>query len=452
MSGDDRQVFRRNVSWQIVASFGQMALSALVLVVMARGLNADGLGVFSIIMGLVYVANALFEPRMQDVVAKRLWDLGSREQQAERHDHAIIDLFLIEAIGKLLPLIGLMALAWVLADFSNLPPGSAWLIIIAAAGIYVSKLGFGLAIGLMRVVGRSDIYAYCLTGEAALRLLLLMILYWLSELTVTTSILVLCCTGTLCAIVQWLLVSRYAVDLPRAARAWHSATTFQRLKGDRRLLLSNIGLSMSDLMSKDLDVTLISPLMPAAEVGLYKMGKNIVMLAWKAIDPFYLALMPEINRLASLKDFAAVRSLIAKCTIGLFAVSLTIAVAAYLFVMLFGDVIFGPAFARLPHLLPLMFVGVVISTPLVWGHPLSVALDRADLALMGSVLGACSGMLVFIGLVPIYGIFGASIGWTLTFAVNFIFTSTMALRLLRRHAGTVAKPTQDALDRLDSQS
>jgi O-antigen/teichoic acid export membrane protein len=436
MPDDNRQVFRRNVGWQLIGTFGQMALSAVVLIVMAHGLGADGFGVFSITMGLVYVANALFEPRMQDVVAKRLWDLGSRAQQMERHDHAVIDLFLIESIGKLLPLVGLATLAWILADFSNLPPGSAWLIIIAAVGIYLSKLGFGLAIGLMRVVGRSDIYAYCLTGEAALRLLLLTILYRLSQLTVTTSILVLCFTGILCAIVQWALVSRYAIDLSRAARAWHSATALQRLKEDRRLLLANVGLSMSDLMSKDLDVTLISPLMPAAEVGLYKMGKNIVMLAWKAIDPFYLALMPEINRLASLKDFHAVKSLVAKCTIGLLAVSLTIAVAAYLFVLLFGGVIFGPAFARLPNLLPLMFVGVVASAPLVWGHPLSVALDRADLALIGSLLGAFSGIAVFIWLVPIYGIFGASIGWTLTFAVNFSFTSAMALRLLRRHAGT----------------
>lgn len=437
MSGDDQQVFRRNVRWQIVGSFGPMVLSVLVLMVMARGLGAQGFGVFSVIMSLVLVANALFEPRMQDVAARRFWDLSSKDKENDRHDKAAISLFLLEALGKLLPVLGLAALAKVLADVGNLPPGGAWLIALAAGGYYVSKLGFGLSVGLLRVIGRSDLYAYCVTGEVFVRLVLLIILYFASAMSVETAILAQSVSGALSIAAQWALVSRYAVDIRRAVRAWSSARTLELLKRDRRLLLSNIGLSMSDLMTKDLDVTLISPLVPATQVGLYKMAKNIVMLAWKGIDPFYLALMPEVNRLVSLREFGRVKSLLAKSAIGLFAISFTLGAGAYVGVTLFGAAVFGPGFAALPQLLPYMFVGVVLSAPLVWGHPLAVALDRADLALIGSVLGSLAGIAVFLWLVPTYGILGAGIGWTTTFIVNFGFTSTLSLRQLRRHRARI---------------
>ena len=88
-----------------------------------------------------------------------------------------------------------------------------------------------------------------------------------------------------------------------------------------------------------------------------------------------------------------------------------------------------------------MLVGVVCSAPLVWGHPLSVALNRADLAFWGSLLGSTIGLCAFVVLVRLLGINGAAIAWSLSFLPAFLFTALTARRLLSlrfREAGSVA--------------
>ena len=266
--------FRRNVRWQLIGSVSQALLSGLLLLLMGRKLGSEGFGIFSIVMGFVYIANLLFEPRIQDVAAKQFWDFN-REDSSGRHNAYFVDLFAVEVIGKLLPCIALILFAPMLASVGHLPPGTFVLIIIAAIGVYLSKLGNGLSLGLLRVLGRSDLSTYCATGELVLRLLLTLALVAFSELTVLGCVLVLCISGITSNVTQWILLARQFDGVLEALHEWKLGAAMKRLLENRRLIISNIGLSASDLMNKDLDIILISPLMSAGEVGVYKMAKNI---------------------------------------------------------------------------------------------------------------------------------------------------------------------------------
>jgi len=425
--------FRRNVKWQFVGSASQALLSGLLLLLMGRELGARGFGVFSIVMGFVYVANLLLEPRIQDVAAKLFWDLNRDDATRSHHSQCFIDLFVIEALGKLLPCIALVLLAPLLADVGNLYSGANLLIMIAAIGTYLSKLGYGLSVGLLRVLGRSDLYAYCATSELVLRLLLTLALIWFAELTILGCVVVLCISGIVSNTVQWLLVVKQFEGIGASLREWKPAAAIGRLRENRRLLLSNLGLSASDLMNKDLDITLIAPLMSPDQVGMYKMAKNITLLSWRAIDPFYLALMPEVNRLVAMSNFAGVKRLLTKSSIGLLGLAVGLSLVTYVLLVLFGDVVLGVAYSKVPKLMPWMLVGIVASAPLVWGHPLAVALNRADIAFTGSLLGSVIGFFAFLLLTPAYGTYGAGVAWTLTFLLNFTFTAVVSLRLLQRH-------------------
>jgi O-antigen/teichoic acid export membrane protein len=200
-------------------------------------------------------------------------------------------------------------------------------------------------------------------------------------------------------------------------------------------------MSALDLMNKDLDVTMLSPLLPAAQIGLYKMAKNIALLAWRAVDPFYLALMPELSRRVQMKDYVGTQALLRRSSAALGALAGCLSISAYLTLAYFGETLFGSEFAGMQHVISWMLVGVVISAPLVWGHPLAVALNRADLALTGSLLGLVVGLCVFVLLVPYVGIHGAAIAWTLSFLPVFLFTATAAYRLFRRRASVDGRPT-----------
>jgi O-antigen/teichoic acid export membrane protein len=426
--------FRRNVSWQFVGSMSTSLLSGLVLLVMGRGLGAHGFGQYSIIIGFITVANLLMEPRMQDLAARVFWNLSTDPHARTGHRESFIDFVAFEFVAKLLPLLGLVLLAGPIADLANLPAGSAMLIAIAAGGNFLAKIGYGVSSGILRVLGRSDQFAYCGSGELMARLVVLLLLMQAGHLTVASCVITLSATLMLSNLVQLWLAARHVGSVSEALAQWKLLASPQRLLVHRRLLLSSIGLSAADLMNKDLDVTLLSPVMPAEAIGVYKMAKNIALLTWRAVDPFYLALMPELSRRVQMGDFPGTRSLIRRSIVGLGALALTLSAAAFVTVWFLGTALFGPEFAGIPPLLAWMLVGVVGSAPLVWGHPLSVALNRSDTAFIGSLLGSAVGLAAFFMLVTLMGIQGAAIAWSLSFLPSFFYTSQVARRLLERRA------------------
>src|SRR5690606_12692306 len=121
---------------------------------------------------------------------------------------------------KLVPCIALISLSGWLASVGQLASGSALLIALAAVGTYVGKLGFGLSMGVHRVLGRSDHLTYCATGEVLLRLLILLALAWLSRLTVATAIITQCLSAIVSNAAQLALAIRNLHGLGDALRSW----------------------------------------------------------------------------------------------------------------------------------------------------------------------------------------------------------------------------------------
>lgn len=423
--------FRNNVVWQVIGSGSQAALSGLILLVTARALGAHDFGVFSIVMGMIYVANALVEPRIQDVAARHFWSLHDHSRDAAELAPDFLDLLLLELTAKLLPCLAIAAISPLIARLAHLPPGSEALIVWAAVGTYLSKLGFGLSTGLLRVIGRSDLFVICTTAELIIRLMGMWGLALVADLSVMNAILVQAFTGIVSILLQWVWVRR---ELPALARwaPWTPSAACSRIAPNLRLIWSNIGLSTADLMSKDLDITLMSFLTSPANIGVYKMAKNIALLAWRAVDPFTLSLMPEVNRMVSVKAYTDLRRLQIKSSTWLLIMTLTMTAGACIGVWLLGAAVLGPGYSQVPALMPVLALGLLVGAPLVWGHPLSVALNRPDIAVAGSLAGTVVGVGTLWLLTPILGIFGAGIAWSLTFTVQFVYTAAFANRQLSR--------------------
>lgn len=427
--GAGSTAFRRNIRWQFLGTASQAVLGGLLLLLLGRYLSASSFGIYTIVLGYIYVAGALFEPRLQDIAIRQFWDVD--EGPGPPHAQAFIDLLAFESIGKALPCISLVVLAPVLTHWGKLPEGSATLIAAAAIGVYLSRLGNGLATGLLRVRGRTDINALCTTVELSLRLLLTLLLVATGAMSVEGCIAVQCLTGFVVSAIQLRIAARSLSVDGSAWHQWNPAGALQRLDSHRRLILSSLALSVSDLMNKDLDVTLIAPMVAADQVGVYKMAKSIVMLTWRAVDPFYIALMPEINRLVASASRAALHRLLRRSTVGLLGLATGLSAVSFGLVVLFGDSVLGPSFGGIRGLMPWMLVGVVGGAALVWGHPLSVALNRPDIAFLGSLLSSLVGMAAFLFLVPELGLQGAGLAWSLAFLLNFLFTAAAALRCWR---------------------
>lgn len=236
-----KSVFRRNVSWQLVGTASQAVLGGLLLLVLGRSLRSTGFGQFSIVLSFITVANLLMEPPMQDVAARVFWNLESEPATRTTHRESFVDLVAFESVVKILPMLAVILLCWPLAHLANLPVDSALLIAIAAAGNYLAKVGYGVSTGVLRVLGYSDQFTYCGSGELLARLVVFLVLAWFGLLTVTAAVITLSITLMLSNFAQMWLAMRHMDGLGDALPRWRARAAPGRLRPYRRLLLSNIG-------------------------------------------------------------------------------------------------------------------------------------------------------------------------------------------------------------------
>ena len=254
--------------------------------------------------------------RIQDVVARDLCNVTAGDDPSGQDGSKLIDFFVLEAVGRSVSVIGLVMLAPSLARLSNLPSDAHWLIGLAAAGFLLSKTGTGVSTGLLRVLGRTDLIAACMSADWGLRLLLTILLALLGTLSIINAL--------------WVALAEFEKRVaPLSPAKWSLLTAVDRLRHDGRLIAANLGVSASDLMAKDLDVAMISSFMAADKVGLYKMAKSLVQVIWRAIDPFYLAIMPEVQRLWTAREFVALKRLLAKTSRRLLVLSVALVAVGF---------------------------------------------------------------------------------------------------------------------------
>ncbi len=362
---------------------------------------------------------------MQDLVSKHAWDLMETFHQGHE---AIKDLFLIEVTGKFLICLSLILVSPLLVKFGNLPKNDINLIILLTIGMFFARFGWGVTTGLLRVCGKTNLLVFCSVLDLFVRLILILLWIIFFKFTVLLAILFLIISSVMSNIFQiifaYIYLKKRGIFFDK-----FSFTEFKvRFIENKNFLLINILLSISDLMNKDLDVTLISPFVPLDQIGLYKMAKNIALISWRIVDPFYISLMPEFSRLYMRDRLQDIKKVIKKLSYSLFLLIFGISLLSYILVRIYGEKFIGQSFSEVVNLLPFFFVGILISAPLFWGHALSVAISKPHITLYGSFLGSFVGLILFLTLTPIYGAHGAAVAWSIAFSVFFISTSISSYR------------------------
>lgn len=428
-----RRRFSRNIRWQFVANGSQAVLGGAYLIVLGRFLGPTEFGIFSAVTALVSVIGLLLEMRLQEVVARDFCHLDDDSPASSPHALHLVDLFVLEALSRVLPALALVLLSGLLSRGIKLAPESAGLLALAAAGFVLSKTGSSVSNGLLRVLGRTDLIAGCMAADWGLRLVATAALALAWHLDVSLALWIALAAGALCNVTQVTLACREFASriAPIALQGWTLGGALARLRGARRLIVSNLGVSGSDLMAKDLDVALISGLLSADKVGLYKMAKSFVQVMWRAIDPFYIAIMPEVQKLWQRGEMSALKQLLRKTSIRLLLLAIALLIIGNLAVALLGDRVLGTGYAEVPALMLAMSVWIVVCAPLIWGLPLAVAINRPELSVGGSVLGLVIGLTAFTTLTPTLGLMGAAFAWNATLISGFMFTTGMAVWIAR---------------------
>jgi O-antigen/teichoic acid export membrane protein len=411
----------------LLANIGQAVFGGFFLITLGHSLGASDFGVYAALTAAMSVAGFALEFRLQDVVAK---NFATISDGSARDKAFVYDLLLLELISRLVPSLCIILASDIVIKLIGMEgQASPKLLLIIAIAHVLAKSGNGVSVGLLRVMGKTDVLAAYVSADWGLRLALAVGLSMQGQLNLFTALCVPLAIGSLVNGLQvWHSVHAFSTVGTVRAAPWRFDGFFSRIAASKRLLLANVGISVSDLMGRDLDVAIASHFLSAEKVGVYKMAKSFVQMLWRAIDPIYLALMPEVQRLWSLGRRTELKTLLVRISTGLLIFSIAAIATCYAALALFVEPLLGPTYVGVSGLAALMSLWVVFCGPLIWGHPLLVAINRPELAVLGSLVGTAAGIVAFMLLTPYIGTTGAAIAWAITLVTNFVFTAVAATR------------------------
>jgi O-antigen/teichoic acid export membrane protein len=295
------------------------------------------------------------------------------------------------------------------------------LLLVAYTGVLLSKFGNNTAMGTLRAFGLFDWHATLLLSSWATKLVVTVTIFLSGGLDVLTVLLV---SYACDAIANAIAVTRAVHEL----RARHLLTPLPPthapglLTAIRRFLLSGTGISLSDSLMRELDTTIVAWYLPLEAVGVYRMSKNILMLAYRGLDPVCTVLMPEFARLAGSGNYKQIMQIGFRATRILLFVTLAVLIGGALVLPYVVPMILGPQFAEVSKVTVIMLVGLVIGGPLIWSYALWVAAGRMGMQLLANVLGAlCAGTL-FVILTPRLAVTGAGMAFAVTVSLPVVLS------------------------------
>ncbi|MDP2645429.1 MAG: lipopolysaccharide biosynthesis protein [Desulfobacterales bacterium] len=422
-----RQFFL-SLRWQFFSNTAQGLFGGLYLIYLGRVLGAAQFGMFSLATSLVAVAFMFVELRLHEVVIRFIcpWDSTFRPEIAGIR---IADLFCLDVLLRAIFLWGIVVLLpWIGKFFFVAAPPSDVLLACAAVHFF-AKAGNSSAMGLIRVMNRFDAAAKLVAMEWFLKLVSLVILSRLFQPTVVQAVVLAGIIGLLSNVVIIGLAYKFWNNSYAGSVRICFHGMGHRIMETRRYIFSNLGISLSDFLVRDLDVAITGVFVRVELVGIYNMSKNVVNMMWRAVDPFFLVLMPELKKMQAENKAEALISFIKSVTWVLFVISLGMISITWASLVFFGNWIFGNDFSAISAIFPYMAVWVILSAPLIWAHPLASAAGRPEIVLLGSFIANLVGLILFVPLVYSMGITGAAIGWSLTSTLIFFLTAYLCFRL-----------------------
>lgn len=414
----------RDMMWQYAASFGVAIFGAIFVLAAGRILGPEDFGIYAIAAAVPTVVNALFDYRIQEVSIVVL------SEKAEPVDAArnARSLFLFDILARLvafaISVVGGIVVIGALG-FTVDPTVP----LFAALGILFAKAGNGIAIGLMRLSGRIHNYALLQSADWALRLAGLSAVYLWGSLTIESAFLVQLPPALI--INLWIL--RLARGISRrtygaAGDVGRIAHLFALCRRRSGLLLSSQAISAVDSVVKELDTLICGIFLSAHNVAIYKIAKNIALVAWKCVDPIFVVILPNVANYVSEGKMDELSAILKNATFYLFLVSIVVFFGVWAVSYPLTRFALGSSYADVPSIIPFISLWIVAALPFIWAHSVAIASGHASLQAFAGFLGAIAGVGALLLGAAAWGIYGAALGLSVAYAAGFVISCALLLK------------------------
>ncbi len=414
----------RNASWL----FSGNALASLCgfgqAVVLGRALGVDTYGLLAVIMAFVTTVNQIVDIRMWESVTKFVGDFH------ERGDHgrarATVKLaYLIDVGTGIVAFLLVLGLA-PLAIHRFLHGRVAAEDVILYAGTLLVATVNDTSMALLRVFDRFDWLSAERVGSAVVRLLALWaVAAATGRLTPVLAVYVAVELGrAIVLLVLGLRATRSALTAPGPD---HLGAVKDRLGAFWRFTLNNAATTVLSLITRQVDILILTALRPPGEVGLFRMAKNFGQLILRLSDPVYHAIYPELVRLVNNapREMGGFLRRSMRVVLVLVIPAGIILIAAARPVL---ELAVGPDFAAAATPLRIMVLGALLHAGFLWARPLALARGRSHLSPIAHAAGAAVLVATSYLLVPPFGAIGSALTFVASSAVTIGILAAGAVR------------------------
>lgn len=409
----------RGLAWQYVGNFGSALLSGGFLLLIGRRLGVTEFGLYSVCVAAATIAFSLSEMRLQEVTIKFLAEYRSR-QDAESAAAFIKLTYVFDLALRLVAFLIVVGLdSWINVHLAK-STGSAYFIVLAAAGFLLGRAGSTPALGVLRIGNRFDLHAQALLAEGTTKFLVYGILDFIwgpsIQIALIAALLGPLVSNVMIQVGAMRVVLKWALPIGSASVLAMRTRTRELLK----FVLSSYSISLFDVVVREFDTAIVAWYLSLADVGLYRMAKSFALLIWKAGDPIFFVVMPEFAKLWSEGRGAELKQLVQRLTRLLALMAIIILPAAYLLMPAVVRAILGAQYLSILQIFPIASWWIVVSLPLIWTHPLAYAIGRPQLQLIANVFGNLIGLGLLIALTRSFGVVGAAMGLSCSYAATFL--------------------------------
>jgi O-antigen/teichoic acid export membrane protein len=405
----------RNATWLVSGNALGSLFGFLQAVVLGRALGVEGYGLLAVVMALVTTVNQIVDVRMWETVTKFVGD------DHERGDHgrarAMVKLaYLVDGATGVLAFVLVLVLApWLAERFLHNRATAPEISLFAGSLLGATVNDTSMA--LLRVFDRFRWLTIDRVVSSAVRFAVL------ATVALTTAGLrPVLAAYVVVEILRGAALVVLGVHTVRAELSGpgpdHLGLVRSRLAEFWHFTLNNSVTALLVLVTRQLDVLILTLYHAPREVGLYRMAKNFGQLIFKLSDPFYFAIYPELVRLSATAAMADLRRFIVRTMRIVLALLLPAGIACIAGAGLVLKVAVGPEFAAAAWPLRFVVAGSLIHGAFLWARPLVLATGRphwSTAAHGGGVAALAIGSFL---LVPSLGALGSAITFFLTSAVT----------------------------------
>ncbi|QMU56103.1 MAG: oligosaccharide flippase family protein [Candidatus Mycalebacterium zealandia] len=404
---DERKSLRKDAATLFAGGMGASIFTTLEVVFLARFLDLEQFGVFTLVLSYVTLVNAFVDFRIREASVKYISEYCEKNDKTSALSF-IKFFYLIDFLGGILAFVVCVALAEVANEFFIKSENTFQYVLILSLSLFVLTVNQN-SNAILQALKKFRESAFLKVVDAFVKLALIVLFFVLGFGLKGFFIAYVIAAVVNFAILQFYVNRTLKLE---GMSGWLFAD-LSKIKGKMREVIwfvLNINATgfVSFSFSTHIPILLLGHFSGVEASGLYRVAKSVVSAANKITGPVYSVLYPALVRLETRKSYDEFRQLIVYSVKEIMKFLLPVCVFLFVFAYEFIEIVFGSEFTPATDAMRVLTGAMVVGHLCKWSNFALLAFGMPGTKTVFSILFACVGLASMFILIPDYSYLGAA--------------------------------------------